>query len=212
MAYYIRQLKDMEGNSIFPATRASAVFFDDNTKVQDVISGTPGVVKKAQADKNGKDVTEYIAGASIEDHKITLTKGDGTPIEITVPDKDTTYEEATQSQAGLMSAADKTKLDGIAPNANNYAHPSYDAQPSGLYKVTIDNTGHVSATDLVTKTDITALGIPAQDTTYSEATQSQAGLMSAADKKKLDGISAGSLGVVSGWGKTAEDLPELPEE
>ena len=30
------------------------------------------------------------------------------------------------------------------------------------------------------------------DTTYSEATQSAAGLMSAADKKKLDGVTAGS--------------------
>ena len=31
---------------------------------------------------------------------------------------------ATTSAAGLMSAADKTKLDGIAQNANNYTHPS----------------------------------------------------------------------------------------
>ena len=35
---------------------------------------------------------------------------------------------ATQSTNGLMSAADKTKLDGIAENANNYTHPSYTAQ------------------------------------------------------------------------------------
>ena len=40
----------------------------------------------------------------------------------------------------------------------------------------------------VTKADITALGIPAQDTTYSAATQSANGLMSAADKTKLDGM------------------------
>ncbi len=113
MAYYIRQLKDTEGNVLLPATRASAVYFDDNTKVQDIMSDAAGVVNKAKADKNGKDVTEYIAGASISDHKIILTKGDGSPIEITVPDNDTTYTEATQSQAGLMSAADKTKLDGM---------------------------------------------------------------------------------------------------
>ena len=37
--------------------------------------------------------------------------------------------------------------------------------------------------------DITALGIPAQDTTYSAATASKAGLMSAEDKNKLDNIS-----------------------
>ena len=31
---------------------------------------------------------------------------------------------ATQAVAGLMSAADKTKLDGIATGANNYVHPT----------------------------------------------------------------------------------------
>ena len=74
---------------------------------------------------------------------------------------------ATQSTNGLMSAADKTKLDGIAENANNYTHPSYTARASGLYKVTVDSTGHVSAVAAVDKSDITALGVPAQDTTYT---------------------------------------------
>jgi len=41
---------------------------------------------------------------------------------ITLPsDSDTTYNNATQSAAGLMSAADKTKLDGIAESANAYS-------------------------------------------------------------------------------------------
>lgn len=75
-----------------------------------------------------------------------------------------------------------------------YSHPSYTAKSSGLYKVTIDEEGHVSATTAVTKADITALGIPAQDTntTYNNATQSAAGLESAADKTKLDGIETGA--------------------
>ena len=37
---------------------------------------------------------------------------------------DTTYSAATTSAAGLMSAADKTKLNGIATGANNYTHPT----------------------------------------------------------------------------------------
>ena len=75
-----------------------------------------------------------------------------------------------------------------------YKHPGYTARASGLYKITVDTQGHVSAVTAVTKGDITALGIPAQDTntTYSVATQSANGLMSAADKKKLDGIAAGA--------------------
>lgn len=43
-------------------------------------------------------------------------------------------------------------------------------------------------TGAISKNDIVALGIPSKDTTYSAATQSYTGLMSAADKKRLDNI------------------------
>lgn len=109
-----------------------------------------------------------------------------------VDDKNTTYGDATQSAHGLMTAADKTKLDGIAAGANKYVHPSYTAAAAGLYKVTVDASGHVSATTAVAKSDITALGIPSTNTTYGAASQSANGLMSAADKKKLDGFGAAS--------------------
>lgn len=79
---------------------------------------------------------------------------------------------------------DKEKLQEM----ENYTHPAYTPQASGFYKVTVDATGHVSSVTKVTKTDITGLGIPAQDTTYKDATQSEHGLMSTADKTKLDNI------------------------
>lgn len=115
------------------------------------------------------------------------------------PDSNTTYGVATSSANGLMSASDKSKLDGIAAGANKYTHPAYTAKSSGLYKVTVDGTGHVSAATAVTKADITALGIPGQDTntTYSDATTSAHGLMSAADKSKLNGIASGATKNVS---------------
>lgn len=77
--------------------------------------------------------------------------------------------EATTSTAGYMSAADKIKLNGIAAGANAYTHPTYTSRSSGLYKITVDGTGHVSAVTAVAKSDITALGIPGSDTntTYS---------------------------------------------
>ena len=53
-----------------------------------------------------------------------------------------------------------------------YTHPSYTAKTSGLYKITVDATGHVSAATAVAKADITALGIPAQDTVYTLPTAS----------------------------------------
>lgn len=61
---------------------------------------------------------------------------------------------------------EKSKLAGIANNANNYIHPSYTQHASGLYKITIDATGHVSAVSNVTKADITKLGIPSENTIY----------------------------------------------
>lgn len=110
---------------------------------------------------------------------------------------------ATASAAGAMSAADKAKLDGIAAGANNYTHPEHTAHESGLYKVAVDVQGHVSGATAVTKEDITGLGIPAQDTTYGEATSKVAGLMSSTDKAKLDGM------VVAGDSEVTEMLNEV---
>ena len=87
-----------------------------------------------------------------------------------------------------FTTAEKNKLAGIAAGANAYTHPAYTARASGLYKITVDAAGHVSAVTAVTKADITGLGIPGTNTTYSNATASAAGLMSAADKSKLDGM------------------------
>ena len=82
------------------------------------------------------------------------------------------------------------KLNGIAAGANKYTHPTQamGAKTSGLYKVTIDGSGHITAVTEVAKTDITALGIPGQDTTYVVATSALDGLLSKEDKAKLDNI------------------------
>lgn len=60
------------------------------------------------------------------------------------------------------TTAEKNKLSGIATGANKYTHPAYTSQSAGFYKVTVDDTGHVSDVTAVQKSDITALGIPAQ--------------------------------------------------
>lgn len=150
---------------------------------------------------NEKDTTySVMSGATIDaDGKSGLvpspTKGtqrwlDSTGAWTTPPN--TTYGAASTTSAGLMSAADKKKLDGIATGANKYVHPSYTAHDNGLYKITVDATGHVSAVTAVAKGDITALGIPSTNTTYNDATQSTHGLMSTADKKKLDAFGEAS--------------------
>lgn len=54
---------------------------------------------------------------------------------------------------------------------NNYSHPagSGASKSTGLYKFSTDSTSHISEVTAVTKSDITALGIPSSDTntTYS---------------------------------------------
>lgn len=102
-----------------------------------------------------------------------------------IKEKFATKDVATQSSNGLLSSTDKTKLDNIAANANKYTHPTYNPKTSGLYKITVDGTGHVSAATAVVKDDITGLGIPAQDTTYSPATTDYDGLMSKEDKNSF---------------------------
>lgn len=88
---------------------------------------------------------------------------------------------------------------------NNYVHPAGSApsKSSGFYKFSTDSTSHVASVTAVAKSDITALGIPGQDTTYGNATQSTSGLMSAADKTKLDGISTGANKYIHPTGEAA---------
>lgn len=112
--------------------------------------------------KNGADITPNSSSRKVN---ITVpTKVSELTNDAGYKTTDTTYSNATTSASGLMSSSDKTKLNGIAAGANKYTHPAYTAKSSGLYKVTVDATGHVSATTAVTKSDITNLGIPASDT------------------------------------------------
>lgn len=81
----------------------------------------------ATADANG---THGLVPAPAKGNQGQFLRGDGkwaTPT-------DTKYGAATSSAAGLMSATDKAKLDGIANNANNYSHPTTSGNkhiPSG---------------------------------------------------------------------------------
>ena len=92
----------------------------------------------------------------------------------------------------LMTTVEGDKLAGVAENANNYIHPDHTAYSSGLYKITVDELGHVTSVAAVTKADIVGLEIPGQDTTYevavamTETEDGVDGLLSATDKAKYD--------------------------
>lgn len=73
---------------------------------------------------------------------------------------------ATTENNGLMSSADKAKLDGIEAGANNYTHPIYEAKQAGLYRISVDNTGHVATADKMTSEELTADGVSPADHTH----------------------------------------------
>ena len=64
------------------------------------------------------------------------------------------------------TTTEKDKLATVEDHANFYEHPTHTSYDSGLYKVTVDGSGHVSGAVLAEKEDIVALGIPAEDTKY----------------------------------------------
>lgn len=78
---------------------------------------------------------------------------------------------------GLMLSTDKIKLDGIATNANNYVHPTTAGNkhiPSG------------GSSGQILKWSADGTAIWGTEKTYSNATTSSSGLMSASDKIDLD--------------------------
>ncbi|WP_419517599.1 hypothetical protein [Gemmiger sp.] len=111
---------------------------------------------------------------------------------VTPASESVTIPEATETTAGLMPPSAVTKLKGIDEGANKYTHPTHTARASGLYKITVDSLGHVIAVSAVQKSDITDLGIPSSNTTYSLASAYNNGLMSSDQYSKLSGIESGA--------------------
>lgn len=79
-----------------------------------------------------------------------ISKADIVALGIPAADTNTTYANATTTVAGLMSTTDKTKLDGVATGANNYALPIASATLGGVKSgtdITVDASGNVSVND-----------------------------------------------------------------
>lgn len=133
----------------------------------------------AELDENGKvpsgqlpsyvdDVLEYDTKASFpatgETGKIYVDK----TTNLTWRWGGSAYVEISPSLA--LGTTSSTAFRGDYGNtAYTHATAKGSAFSSGLYKITTNAQGHVTAAIAVTKSDITGLGIPAQDTTYSAA-------------------------------------------
>lgn len=123
------------------------------------------------------------------------------------PDNNTTYSDATQENHGLMSAADKKKLDGVEEGANKYVHPTspgYKHIPSGGEETDMliwseDGTAAWATPSLTAAS--TQRGLLMQfkmgsDLVCSDllkpATNAEFGVMHPGDKAKLDALPSNS--------------------
>ena len=167
-----------DGNTTYTFTSGTDGSFKvkpSNGSEQTVSIGKPGTA--GTADKVGKSFVvqinsgeeEYVSKYTFDGSTAkTINISQGSNISFGIEDGELTingnYKNATTTDSGLMSSDDKEKLDGIEEGANNYEHPSHTEYSSGLYKITVDAEGHVESATKVVKSDITSLGIPAQDT------------------------------------------------
>ncbi len=99
---------------------------------------------------------------------------------------------ASAENDGLMSAADKIKLDGIEKNATHYIHPSYEEKQAGVYRISVDKTGHVATADKMTADELKAEGIsPAEHThDYAGANEPGGAAINAITATQLSGFTA----------------------
>lgn len=85
---------------------------------------------------------------------------------VNVPWTDTTYGNATQSAAGLMSATDKTKLDEIEAQANKYVLPQATSGALGGFKIGWTGSGKDYPVELDSNGKA-HVAVPWTDTTYT---------------------------------------------
>ena len=92
---------------------------------------TVGNATKATQDKNGKDITQYVADVTQANSKITITKGDGSSSEIDLPEE-TVYSNFTgttgtgDGKAGLVPAPVSADVDKFLKSDGTWATVTLD--------------------------------------------------------------------------------------
>ena len=161
-------------------------FFKKATEPTTIETGNLWFDITTQSIKVKTDTGYDVFGIGLKDaqllsNKLTITRSDNTTVEVDFND----IASASSVAAALNKKVDKTititGTGGLSGGGNlaesrtiSHAVPAgAAAKTSGLYKIATDKFGHVTSTAAVTKTDITALGIPATDTnttyTFQEA-------------------------------------------
>lgn len=156
---------------------ATIKFFKKATEPTTIKTGNLWFDTTTQSIKVKTDTGYDVFGIGLKDaqllnNKLTITRSDNTTVEVDFND----IASASSVAAALDKKVDKTititGTGGLSGGGNlaesrtiSHAVPvGAAAKTSGLYKIATDKFGHVTSTAAVTKTDITALGIPATDT------------------------------------------------
>lgn len=156
---------------------ATIKFFKKATEPSTIKTGNLWFDTTTQSIKVKTDTGYDVFGIGLKDaqllnNKLTITRSDNTTVEVDFND----IASASSVAAALNKKVDKTititGTGGLSGGGNlaesrtiSHAVPAgAAAKTSGLYKIATDKFGHVTSTAAVTKTDITALGIPATDT------------------------------------------------
>lgn len=156
---------------------ATIKFFKKATEPTTIETGNLWFDTTTQSIKVKTDTGYDVFGIGLKDaqllnNKLTITRSDNTTVEVNFND----IASASSVAAALDKKVDKTititGTGGLSGGGNlaesrtiSHAVPvGAAAKTSGLYKIATDKFGHVTSTAAVTKTDITALGIPATDT------------------------------------------------
>lgn len=108
------------------------------------------------------------------------------------------FEDATTNMAGFMSVVDKNKLDGIAPNANNYSLPLAANGTRGGIQVGYAANGRNYPVQLSGEKAYVNVPWTDTNTTYDLSPYAKTADVNAALSKKVD--------VVSGKGLSTEDF------
>lgn len=108
------------------------------------------------------------------------------------------FEDATTNMAGFMSVVDKNKLDGIAPNANNYSLPLAANGTRGGIQVGYAANGRNYPVQLSGEKAYVNVPWTDTNTTYDLSPYAKTADVNAALAKKVD--------VVSGKGLSTEDF------
>ena len=142
----------------------------DKTKLNKITVDSNGVISSSNLPSYVDDVLEYNGKSNFPASGTTGKIYVDTATNLTYRWGGSSYVEISKSLA--LGETSSTAYYGDK-GKTAYTHATSDtgkALTSGLYKIITSSNGHVTAGTAVAKADITALGIPAQDTTYSAGT------------------------------------------